>query len=193
VSKPLVAPQALSRAVGVPGVTTLTRVDVLLGLVQEILDNDAALGSATLPTRPTAVQGPYTANAVVAGGYQTRVFDADELRISYYLSVVGIDSVGQIAGVYVDQTYPGDDAEDKTTKMILGPDYGMRARSAAIGIGAEWYEQVLALSDAIVKNQGLGGFTEKTTVAADKDTRLDQVAGTSIKRMVYLTKYPTSN
>jgi hypothetical protein len=168
-------------AKGVTGVTSaLTEVDVLLGLVQEILDGEALLQSdASLLSEAAPERGLYAAGLRL-GGYDLRIFDEDAAEIYYNVANVTVDSYGRIAGVWVDETHLDEAADAPSTKWVLGADYGMLARSSEVGIGSEWYQQALALSAAIVNNQGTAGFTETTGLAADEELYLDQVAGVSI-------------
>ena len=65
---------------------------------------------------------------------------------------VVIDADGKIESVYLDTTYTTDD-NVVTTKKTLGDDYNMKTYNpSAVG---EWYEQVEALEQAIVENQGV--------------------------------------
>jgi len=80
---------------------------------------------------------------------------------------VVVNSAGKIESVYLDTTYEG------TTKKTLGYDYGMQEYyPTAVG---EWFEQVEALENAIVENQG----TE--FLALDKDGKTDAVSGCTIQ------------
>ena len=66
---------------------------------------------------------------------------------------VVIDADGKIESVYLDTTYTTDD-NVVTTKKKLGDDYGMYNHPYGSTVG-EWYEQVEALEQAIVENQGV--------------------------------------
>jgi hypothetical protein len=153
---------------------TLTKVDVLLGLVQEILDGEAKLPAGTsLPAISAAVKGVYAAGPKL-GGYDARVFDAEGREVRYNLAVVAVDAFGRIAGVYMDET-DGTTASGSTTKWILGDAYNMN------GNAGEWYEQALALSAAIVKNQGTAGFKLRAGTGTQVgNSYADDVAGASI-------------
>ncbi|MFW5841926.1 MAG: hypothetical protein ACOCU2_01420 [Bacillota bacterium] len=67
-----------------------------------------------------------------------------------------VNDNGVIEYAFIDVVYPqGDDDEyTYTTKHALEEDYGMRGASP---IGLEWYEQALALGEAIVEEQGWPG------------------------------------
>ncbi|XMB87433.1 hypothetical protein RJG79_06450 [Mycoplasmatota bacterium WC44] len=148
--------------------TNLTNVDVLLGLVQGVLDGEAALTEeVTLATTP--VNGLYTP------GYK---FAATERKISssvyYYTSFVVVDEFGRIAGVFNDATTADKTVEGaNATKAILKEAYGMNAEMP-------WYLQAQAFSKAVVKNQGVDfvEFLEKEE--GQKHEYTDQIAGVTI-------------
>ena len=92
-------------------------------------------------------------------------------------AVVHVNDNGDIESVFIDTTYTS--GEVNTTKKTLGDDYGMKPRSAEIGVidgGAEWYEQIEALEEAIVENQGLD-FINWTN---DEETETDSVSGVTV-------------
>ena len=66
-----------------------------------------------------------------------------------------------------------------TTKKTLGDAYGMKGTSANMGTiegGAEWYEQIKAIEDKIVKEQGI------EWVKYDAEgSKLDGFSGATIK------------
>lgn len=85
---------------------------------------------------------------------------------------ITVDSDGKITKVYLDTTYTKDGVE--TTKKALGSDYGMYGSPYGSQIG-EWYEQVNALENNVIENQGLDG------VKLDSDGYTDTVSGCTIK------------
>ncbi|QVK20054.1 hypothetical protein KHQ82_06905 [Mycoplasmatota bacterium] len=125
---------AVITAVNVEGVK-LTNVDVLLGLVQDVLDGEAKLEeSEVLATTP--VHGLYEA------GYEFGVTGrlvGD--NVSYNTAFVAVDQYGRIAGVYTDATMAADLEGGHATNWITGAN--------------EWDNQAKALGEAIVKNQGV--------------------------------------
>ena len=89
---------------------------------------------------------------------------------------VTIDSEGKITDVYLDTTYTKDGVE--TTKKQLEYDYGMKDTSADKGTiegGAEWFEQVEALEQAVIDNQGIEFLN------LDEDGYTDAVSRCTIK------------
>ena len=88
-------------------------------------------------------------------------------------ATVTVDANGKITDVYLDTTYTTSDGV-ATTKKTLGPAYGMYGSAYGSQVG-EWYEQVEALEDNIVENQGLDG------VELDTDGYTDTVSGCTIK------------
>lgn len=114
-----------------------------------------------------------------AGDYKEGVYFGsvvEENTIS--TAVVTVDSNGKIVSTFIDATYNKDGIA--TTKKALGDDYGMKETSANIGKivgGAEWDEQVEALENKVVLEQGLDWLTwldseQKTT---------DSVSGVTIE------------
>lgn len=93
-------------------------------------------------------------------------------------ALVNVDEKGKITNVFIDVTYKNSEGV-LTTKKVLGDAYGMKGRSAAIGViegGAEWYEQVQVLEDKVVLEQGMDWFTFKS----DEPTKTDAVSGVTI-------------
>lgn len=89
---------------------------------------------------------------------------------------ITIDAEGKITDVYLDTTYTKNGVE--TTKKNLGNEYGMKAGNSQYGAAKyEWYEQVEALEQAIIDNQGIDflnldddGYTDaisKCTIKVD--------------------------
>jgi len=85
---------------------------------------------------------------------------------------VTVDSDGKITDVYLDTTYTKDGIV--TTKKVLGTDYGMYGSPYGSQVG-EWYEQVEALEENVVENQGLDG------IKLDSEGYTDTVSGCTIK------------
>lgn len=80
-----------------------------------------------------------------------------------------VNDNGVIENAFIDVVYPSGDDEDGytyTTKHALGENYGMKGASP---IGAEWYEQAIALGDAIVDEQGWPGDIDSEEGTFDED------------------------
>ncbi|MFW6319426.1 MAG: hypothetical protein ACOC1L_04505 [Bacillota bacterium] len=80
-----------------------------------------------------------------------------------------VNENGVIDYAFIDVVYPSGDETDGytyTTKHALEDDYGMKGASP---IGLEWYEQSLALGEAIVEEQGWPGDIEDGYFAEDED------------------------
>lgn len=107
-------------------------------------------------------EGVYTGTAIDNYGGQSNTATA----------IVTIDSNGKITAVDLDTTYTKDGIE--TTKKTLGNDYGMYGVPYGSQVG-EWYEQVEALEQNVVANQGLTG------IKIDGDGYTDTVSGCTIK------------
>ena len=87
---------------------------------------------------------------------------------------VTIDASGKITDVYLDTTYTKDG--NKTTKKTLGDEYGMKVGNSAYGQAEyEWYEQVEALEQAVIDNQGI------EFLYLDEDGKTDAVSTCTIK------------
>lgn len=108
------------------------------------------------------VEGVYTGSAVDNYGGQSNTATA----------IVTVDSNGKITDVNLDTTYTKDGVE--TTKKALGADYGMYNHPYGSQVG-EWFEQVEALEDNVVTNQGLEG------IKLDSEGYTDTVSGCTIK------------
>ena len=112
-------------------------------------------------------EGVYSGSANDNYGGQETVATADVI----------VDEKGKIISVYLDTTYTTKDGLS-TTKKALKDAYGMKNASAAIGNiegGAEWYEQVQALEQAVIKHQGID------FISLDEDGKTDAVSGCTIK------------
>lgn len=108
------------------------------------------------------VEGVYTGSASDNYGGQNNTATA----------VITVDSEGKITDVNLDTTYTKDGIE--TTKKALGDDYGMYGSPYGSQVG-EWYEQVEALEDNVIENQGLDG------IELDSEGYTDTVSGCTIK------------
>lgn len=106
-------------------------------------------------------EGEYTGTAVDSYGGQENTASAK----------ITIDSEGKITDVYLDTTYTTADGV-KTTKKTLGDDYNMMSYPGAVG---EWYEQVQALEQSVVDNQGID------FLKLDEDGYTDAVSGCTIR------------
>lgn len=110
------------------------------------------------------------------GTYEEYVMEDYGGQTNKVTAKVEVNSKGKITSVYLDSTYTKDGVE--TTKKTLGYDYGMKSVSANMGKisgGAEWFEQVKSLEQAVVDNQGIDFIELKT------DETTDSVAGCTIK------------
>ncbi|QVK20053.1 hypothetical protein KHQ82_06900 [Mycoplasmatota bacterium] len=138
-------------AVNVEGVK-LTNVDVLLGLVQDVLVGEAKLEETdVLATTP--VHGLYET------GYEFGVTGRQvEESVNYNTAFVAVDQYGRIAGVYTDATVAATVEGAHSTEWISGADFDNQAK---------------ALGEAIVKNQGVAFNLYETTdylVEVDEDS-----------------------
>ena len=121
-----------------------------------------------------------------------------------YSVVVYIDNKGVIKSVFFDAIYMTGCAQRGvldptctiTTKQTLGEEYGMRSKSADIGVienGAEWYEQVNTFAEKVVKEQSIdwvvfkykdedGKTTNEQPEGKTEDDKVytDSVAGVTI-------------
>lgn len=109
------------------------------------------------------VEGVYTGSAIDNYGGQSNTATAE----------VTVDSNGKITDVNLDTTYTTSDGVE-TTKKTLGTDYGMYGVDYGSQVG-EWYEQVEALEQNVIDNQGLDG------IELDSDGYTDTVSGCTIK------------
>lgn len=107
-------------------------------------------------------EGVYTGTAIDTYGGQSNTATA----------IVTVDNSGKITDVNLDTTYTKDGVE--TTKKTLGSDYGMYGVAYGSQVG-EWYEQVEALENNVIENQGLDG------IKLDSDGYTDTVSGCTIK------------
>lgn len=87
---------------------------------------------------------------------------------------ITVDSEGKITDVYLDTTYTHNG--EKTTKKTLKEEYGMKIGNAPYGQSEyEWYEQVEALEQAVIDNQGIDFLN------LDEDGKTDAVSKCTIK------------
>lgn len=107
-------------------------------------------------------EGVYTGTAEDNYGGQNNIATA----------IVTVDSEGNITDVDLDTTYTKDGVT--TTKKALGADYGMYNHPYGSKVG-EWYEQVEALEEYVINNQGIDSLT------LDTDGYTDAVSGCTIK------------
>ena len=126
---------------------------ILIGIVGMLLLSGCSKGY---------VEGVYNGSATDNYGGQSNTATAR----------VTVDSNGKITDVYLDTTYTKDGVE--TTKKELGDDYGMYGVLYGSQVG-EWYEQVEALEQNVIDNQGLDG------IELDSDGYTDTVSGCTIK------------
>lgn len=115
----------------------------------------------------------------VTDGYKEGVYEASVIdnyggEENNATAKITINNEGKITDVYLDTTYTKDGV--KTTKKALKEEYGMKAGNSAYGTADyEWFEQVEALENAIVKNQGIEFIT------LDEDGYTDSVSTCTIK------------
>lgn len=112
-----------------------------------------------------------------------------------YTVIVYVDESGLIKSVFFDAPYIVYDSDNKcpevikygkpqcqpTTKQILKDEYGMRAASS---IDKEWYEQVEAFADKVIKEQNLDWLTFKYK-DADENIVVEQPEGKTEADKVY--------
>ena len=93
-------------------------------------------------------------NSLKEGTYEGSAIDTYGGEENTATARVTIDAEGKITDVYLDTTYTKDGVE--TTKKTLGDEYGMKVGNSAYGQAEyEWYEQVEALEQAVIDNQGI--------------------------------------
>ena len=115
-------------------------------------------------------------NSLKEGTYEGSAVDTFGGQENTATAKITIDENGKITDVYLDTTYTKDGVE--TTKKTLGNDYGMKSTSANKGViegGAEWFEQVEALEQAVIDNQGIDFLN------VDEDGYTDAVSKCTIK------------
>lgn len=93
-------------------------------------------------------------NSLKEGTYEGSAIDTYGGEENTATARVTIDAEGKITDVYLDTTYTKDGVE--TTKKTLGDEYGMKVGNSDYGQAEyEWYEQVEALEQAVIDNQGI--------------------------------------
>ena len=93
-------------------------------------------------------------NGLKEGTYEGSAIDTYGGEENTATARVTIDAEGKITDVYLDTTYTKDGVE--TTKKTLGDEYGMKVGNSDYGQAEyEWYEQVEALEQAVIDNQGI--------------------------------------
>lgn len=115
-------------------------------------------------------------NSLKEGTYEGSAVDTFGGQENTATAKITIDAEGKITDVYLDTTYTKDGVE--TTKKTLGNEYGMKETSANKGViegGAEWFEQVEALEQAVIDNQGIDFLN------VDEDGYTDAVSKCTIK------------
>lgn len=115
-----------------------------------------------------------------SGVYEGSVIDNYNNENNTATAKVTIDENGKITDVYFDTTYTKDGVE--TTKKTLKDEYGMYNHPYGSEVG-EWYTQVEALEDAIVKNQGIDFLN------MDEDGYTDAVSSCTIKIDALINAY----
>lgn len=116
-------------------------------------------------------------NSLKEGTYEGSAVDNFGGQENTATAKVTVDENGKITDVYLDTTYTTKDGE-KTTKKTLGNEYGMKETSANKGTiegGAEWFEQVEALEQSVIDNQGIDFLN------VDEDGYTDAVSKCTIK------------
>ena len=119
-------------------------------------------------------EGVYTGTAIDNYGGQENTATA----------IVTIDSNGKITDVNLDTTYTKDGVE--TTKKALGDDYGMYNHPYGSKVG-EWYQQVEALEEYVVDNQGIDnlnlndGYTDAVSSCTIKIDALYEALDSALK------------
>ena len=115
-------------------------------------------------------------NGLKEGTYEGSAVDTLGGQENTATAKITIDENGKITDVYLDTAYTKDGVE--TTKKTLGAEYGMKETSANQGViegGAEWFEQVEALEQAVIDNQGIDFLN------VDEDGYTDAVSRCTIK------------
>ena len=93
-------------------------------------------------------------NSYKEGVYEGNAVDTYGGAENTATAKVIIDSEGKITAVYLDTTYTHNGVQ--TTKKTLKEEYGMKEGNSSYGTAEyEWYEQVEALEQAVIDNQGI--------------------------------------
>lgn len=110
-------------------------------------------------------------NSLKEGTYEGSAIDNYGGEENTATAKVTIDKDGKITDVYLDTTYTTKEGI-KTTKKALKENYGMIAYG---GAQYEWYQQVEALEQAVIDNQGIDFLN------VDEDGYTDAVSTCTIK------------
>lgn len=113
-------------------------------------------------------------NSLKEGTYEGSAVDNYGGQENTATAKVTIDKDGKITDVYLDTTYIHNGEE--TTKKTLGNEYGMKKGNSDYGqADYEWFEQVEALEQAVIDNQGIDFLN------VDEDGYTDAVSTCTIK------------
>ncbi len=113
-------------------------------------------------------------NSLKEGTYEGSAVDNYGGQENTATAKVTIDKDGKITDVYLDTTYIHNGEE--TTKKTLGNEYGMKKGNSDYGqADYEWFEQVEALEQAVIDNQGIDFLN------VDEDGYTDAVSKCTIK------------
>ena len=113
-------------------------------------------------------------NGLKEGTYEGSAIDTYGGQENTATARITIDTEGKITDVYLDTTYTKDGVE--TTKKTLGNEYGMKVGNSDYGSAEyEWFEQVEALEQAVIDNQGIEFLN------IDEDGYTDAVSTCTIK------------
>ena len=112
-------------------------------------------------------------NTLKEGTYEGSAIDNYGGEENTATAKVTINKDGKITDVYLDTTYTTKEGI-KTTKKALGKDYGMYGHPYGSQT-AEWFEQVEALEQAVIDNQGIdflnvdeAGYTDAVSTCTIK-------------------------
>ncbi len=113
-------------------------------------------------------------NSLKEGTYEGSAVDNYGGQENTATAKITIDADGKITDVYLDTTYIHNGEE--TTKKTLGNEYGMKKGNSDYGqADYEWFEQVEALEQAVIDNQGIDFLN------VDEDGYTDAVSTCTIK------------
>ena len=112
-------------------------------------------------------------NTLKEGTYEGSAVDTFDGQENTATAKITIDADGKITDVYLDTTYTPEGGKP-TTKKTLGKDYGMYGHPYGSQT-AEWFEQVEALEQAVIDNQGIdflnvdeAGYTDAVSTCTIK-------------------------
>lgn len=156
-----------------PGLTEA--LDVPLFLVQSILDGPAALAKDTVLPSVTPRYGMYQ-----TGMYATfsPMAYADEALV-YGFSFLVVDDFGRMTGLYLDEIV----ASTARSTVVASKQILQNAVGLSTTQPLEWFEQVNAVAQQILTNQGIQGLTLAGTTAFDDEL----VAGLETLRITNMT------